>query len=181
MGDPLRRPELVASPSRDHQRRGGATARIRAKMQCPFRRDESPRNARCRLCGLLSARRHGESAQGIASWAGAGPHELLAVLGQSIPGAPDGHRVCVAAGVAATGSWHGLRHGTSLYVAGAAAQVAVWVDARCAASCCSCLARRPGARPGNKSPWLWAPYQVNYTLGFVQDRGATGSNRRRVS
>ena len=91
--------------------------------------------ARRRLCRVLSAWRYGEPTQGITSRAGAGPHELLAILGQSIPCAPDGCSVCVVANVAATGPRDGLRHGSSLH---ATAQVstlrerllklAVWVE-----------------------------------------------------
>lgn len=52
-----------------------------------------------------------------------GPDELLAVLGQSIPGAADRGGVCVAPGVAPPGSGHHLCHGAGLDLAGAAAEV----------------------------------------------------------
>ena len=91
-------------------------------MQSALRGDESARGARRRLCRVLSARRHGEPAQGITPRTGTGSDELLALLGESIPRAADSRGVCAAAGIAATSPRDGLRHGTSLHATGAAAQ-----------------------------------------------------------
>ena len=141
--------DLVASSASPHQGRGGAAAGARPEMQsalCGHQSDGRPCHG---VCGLLSAGGHGESAQGVARWAGAGPNELLAVLGQSVPRAADGHGLRAAAGVAAAGRRHRLRPCAGVHVAGAAAQD--WPcgsNARCGASCCTCPARRPGARPG---------------------------------
>ena len=120
--DPLCGPELVAPPPRDHQSRSGPVPWAGSQLQPALRGDEAPREARRCLCRLLSAWGLGEPAQGIAPQDGAGPHELLALLGESISRASDGRGVWAAAGIAATVPWYGLRHGTSLYLVGAAAQ-----------------------------------------------------------
>lgn len=59
--------------------------------------------------------------------AGAGPHKLLTVLGQSVPGVTDGGDLCLVAGVAATGPRHELRLNAHAHVVGATTKMAVWV------------------------------------------------------
>jgi hypothetical protein len=65
-GDTLGRANLVATPPRDRQSRSGASAQWRTEVQSPLCGDQSARRAGHRLCGVLSAGRHGKSAQGAA-------------------------------------------------------------------------------------------------------------------
>ena len=121
-GETLSAAKPVAPPPRAHQRRSGPAPGTGSPLQSALRGDQSCRGPSDGIRHRLPARGDGEPAHGMASRAGDGPHEWLAVLGQSVPGVADGDGLCPAAGVAATGPRHGLRSRAGVHAAGAAAQ-----------------------------------------------------------
>ena len=91
--DPLRRADVDAPAAGDYQGRGRSASRPRAQEQSPLRGHQSGRRPGGGLPLLLRAGGRGESAQGTASRAGDGPDQLLALLGQPVPGPPHAGRL----------------------------------------------------------------------------------------
>ena len=92
-GDALSDPQVVAQAAHRHEGRGAVLPRTPIQVQPALRRDQPARSAGDGLRGLRGPRRHGESHQGAETGAGAGPDQLLALPGQSVPGPADGRRL----------------------------------------------------------------------------------------